>query len=458
MSLDCFFNPKSVAVIGASRRPDSVGFGILKNLLTGGVFRSKYAKPFPGAVFAVNPNAKSILGKKCYASVQDIPVPVDLAVVCVPAPVVLDVVRQCRTKGVKACVLVSAGFSEAGKADLQEKVLAAAGSMRILGPNTLGLIRPSVHLNASFGLTTPAPGKIAFLSQSGALADSVIDWAIEEEYAFSAIVSLGNQSDVTLSELLRHFVHDPQTSVICLYVEGVIDGKQFMAALREAKRKGKPVLVLKSGKSESGQKAAQTHTGSLAGSCRVFEGAMLQTGALPVDNLTDLFQIAKALDVCPRPEKNAFAVVSNAGGVAVLLSDYCEKYGVNLIPLKNSTLEKLDKTGVMHPAYSRRNPLDLVGDATPKRYGAALQILLKEPYIGGLLVAQTLQTMTDASANAKLVVEAKRFKKPILTVFLGGKYSRKSIRYLNAHQIADFSDPEKAVKADKALLDLRKTG
>lgn len=451
-TLDFFFNPKSVAVIGASRDADSVGYGVLKNLLTGGVFRSRHAKPFRGKVFAVNPNAKAVLGKRCFASVSDIRTPVDLAVVCVPARVVPEVVAECAKKGVKACIIISAGFAESGNAQLQSEVLEKAGSMRILGPNTLGIIRPAFRFNASFGLTTPAPGNIAFLTQSGALADSVIDWAIEEEYAFSALVSLGNQSDVDVAQMVRFFADDPKTKVICCYVEGVRDGRALLSSLRYARKNKKPVLLLKAGKSESGRKAAQTHTGALAGSYRVFEGALFQAGAIPVDNLQDLFLFAKALALCPPPQKNAFAVVSNAGGVAVLLSDYCEKYGVNLVPLKESTLKKLDQTGLMHPAYSRRNPLDIVGDATPERYEAALDILLEEPYVSGLIVAQTLQTMTDASRNAKLVVAAKRFKKPLLTVFLGGKFSRKSIRYLNAHKVADFSDPERAVKAAAALL------
>ncbi|MBI5036593.1 CoA-binding protein [Candidatus Micrarchaeota archaeon] len=452
MSLGAFFKPKSVAVIGASSKLRSVGYGVLRNLVTGGVFQSKYAKPFNGEVYAVNPNADKVLGRHAFNSVLGIPGEVDLAVVCVPSEVVPKVTRECSKKGVKACIIISAGFAEAGNKELQAEVLKAAGRMRVLGPNTLGVIAPSSSMNASFGLTTPAPGSIAFLTQSGAIADSVIDWAIEEEYAFSAIVSLGNAADVALPELIEHFVRDRQTKVICCYVEGIRDGKAFLNALRNAKRRGKAVVVLKAGRSASGKKAVSTHTGSVAGSHKVFEGALEQGSAISVDNLNDLFLFAKALDFCPKPKSNGFVVVSNAGGVAVLLSDYCEKYGVKLVELKESTLRKLDRTRKMHPAYSRRNPLDLVGDATPERYEAALKVLLRAPYVAGLFVAQTLQTMTDPAKNAEIIVEAKKRGKPILTVFLGGKYSRDSMLYLNGHRIADFNDPERAVKAAAALL------
>ncbi len=456
MPLDAFFNPKSVAVIGASRKPEKVGYGVLKNLVTGGMFAAKSARPFVGKIYPVNPNAQEIMGVKCYPSVVDIPGPVDLAVVAVPAAAVLDVIRQCIAKKVKACILISAGFSETGQRGLQEQVIAEAkGKMRILGPNTLGVIRPSSRLNASFGLTTPLPGKIAFISQSGALADSVIDWALEEDYAFSAIVSVGNMADVGFGELVRHFVDDPHTSVIACYVEGVEAGKKWMDALLYAKKNGKPVVVLKGGKTAAGKIAASTHTASLSSSAKVFEGALKQCNALSVNTLADLFSVAKALDFCPRAP-NSWAVVSNAGGVGVLLSDYCEQLGVKLVPLQAGTLVKLEKTGQMPSTYSKRNPLDLIGDATPERYKAALDVLLGEPYIGGVIVVQTLQTMTDSAADAKLLVQAKgRFpKKPVLAIFLGGKYSRKSMLYLNRRRVPQFNDPKQAVRGAAALSGL----
>jgi len=452
--LSAFFQPRSVAVIGASREPSKVGHGVLKNLLSGGVFYAASAKPFGGKVYAVNPQAKKILGARCYPSVLDIPGLVDLAVVSVPAAAVLDVVRQCVQKGVKACILISAGFSESGQSDLQQSIVAAAkkGGMRILGPNTLGLIRPSSRLNASFGLTTPRPGKIAFLSQSGALADSVIDWALEEDYAFSAIVSVGNMADVGFPELIRHFVDDVQTRVISVYAEGVQDGPGFVKALQYAAKKNKPVVVLHGGKSKAGKLAASTHTASLASSSAVFEGVLRQTGARSADTLSDLFSISSALSACS-PCRNAWAVVTNAGGVGVLLSDYADRFGVTLVPLSGSVLKKLDRTKKLPSTWSHRNPLDLIGDATTERYGAALDVLLKEPSVSGVIVAQTLQTMTEPMANARLLVGAKKKfpKKPVLAVFLGGKYSRESMQYLNRHGVPQFNEPLQAVKAAAAL-------
>lgn len=453
-ALQAFFNPRSVAVIGASRDKTKVGHGVLKNLLSGGVFYSASAKPFRGKVYAVNPNADKILGVKCHASVLDVPSPVDLAVICVPAVAVLEVVRQCVRKKVKAAILISAGFSESGDSDLQQSILAIAknGGMRLLGPNTLGLIRPAVHLNASFGLTTPRPGSVAFLSQSGALADSVIDWALDEDYAFSAIVSVGNQADVGFAELIRYFADDVQTKVISLYVEGVKNGAEFMAALRYAARKGKPVVVLHGGKSQTGQKAAATHTASLGSSSAVFEGALLQCGAKTVQTLTELFSVSAALSNC-EPCKNAWAVLTNAGGVGVLVSDYADAQGLKLVTLSEKTLKKLDATRQLPPTWSHRNPLDIIGDATASRYAAALDVLLKDPFISGVIVAQTLQTMTEPMENARLLVNAKKKfpKKPILALFLGGFYSHEAMRYLNRHGVPQFNESELAVKAAGAL-------
>lgn len=453
-SISAFFSPRSVAVIGASRDRAKVGHGVLKNLLSGGVFYAQSAKAFGGPVYPVNPTAKKILGRSCYPSVLAVPGPVDLAVVCVPASAVLNVVRECVKKKVKACILISAGFSETGQADLQQLILAEAqkGGMRLLGPNALGLIRPAVHLNASFGLTTPRSGNVAFLSQSGALADSVIDWALEEDYAFSAMVSVGNQVDVTISELVRFFADDAHTNVIALYVEGVTDGRAFMDALQYAAKKKKPVVVLHGGKTKTGQAAALTHTASMASSSAVFEGALLQCGARTAHTLSDLFAVSSALASCP-PCGNRWAVLTNAGGVGVLLSDYADQNGVHFVPLSSELVRKLDQSGFLPSTWSRRNPLDIIGDATVQRYAAALDALLKDPEIAGVIVAQTLQTMTQPMENAKLLVAAKKKfpKKPILAVFLGGKYSHDAMRYLNRHGVPQFNEPMQAVKAAKAL-------
>lgn len=448
-----FFSPTSIAVIGASPEKNSVGNGIAVNLLKGGVFRSSYSKPFKGKVFFVNPNHKEILGRKAYASVADVDGRVDLAVVVVPARVVPQVMEECGRKKVGAVVIISAGFAEAHNNLLQDQVLEIARryEMRVLGPNTLGLINPHSCMNASFGLTTPKPGSVAFITQSGAIADSVIDWAIEEKYAFSSIVSLGNSMDLDAADFVSYFADDEKTRVIACYLEGVKDGRKFMGALRKAREKKKPVLVLKGGRSTAGEKAVSSHTGSMAGGARVFEGALKQCNAIPVDSIEELFDFAIVLDENPLPKKNAFAVVSNAGGVAVLLTDYCERLGVNLVGFSEETLKRLDATGKMHEAYSRRNPLDLVGDALPDRYQAALDVLLEEDYVSGVIVAQTLQTMTDAVKDALVVASAKKHGKPLIAVFMGGKYSEKGLDVLRKNNVPHYSDPLKAVKAASVL-------
>ncbi len=448
-----FFEPKSIALVGASSQPNSVGNGIALNLLKGGVFPSKGAKPFPGRLYFVNPNHGKVLGINCNKSVLEIPGAVDLAVIAVPAKLCPEVIRECGRKGIDSAIVVSAGFGEAGNHALQEELVNAAriSNVRLLGPNTLGLINPHAGMNASFGLTTPEKGSIAFITQSGAIADAVIDSSIGEKYAFSSIVSLGNSSDYCVSDFINHFAEDEKTNVIACYLEGLKDGRAFMASLKNARAKGKVVLVLKGGRSQSGEKAVTSHTGSLAGSSIVFDAALRQCKAISVDSIEELFGFATVLDENPLPKKNAWAVVSNAGGAAVLLTDYCERFGVNLVGLKESTLKKLDASKKMHPAYSRRNPLDLVGDALPERYQAALDVLMNEDYISGVIVAQTLQTMTNSVEDALVLANAKKHGKPIIAVFMGGKYSQKSIDVLRKNNLPQYSDPIKAAKAAAVL-------
>ncbi|PIT85614.1 hypothetical protein COU36_02240 [Candidatus Micrarchaeota archaeon CG10_big_fil_rev_8_21_14_0_10_59_7] len=455
-NLDALLEPGSVAVIGASRDPKSVGYGVLQGLLKGCVLPSKYAKPFPGKVYAVNPNAKKILGARCYANVKDVPGAVDLAVICVPAKVVPAVLRECAEKKVKAIVVVSAGFAETGDAALQEEIAAIAkrGGMRLLGPNCLGVIRPSKSLNASFGLSMPRAGRTAFVTQSGALADSIVDWALEEMYAFSAIVSLGNKADIDEADLVEWFAHDGQTKAIALYLEGVKDGRKLMAAVRTAAARGKTVLVLKGGRRGEGARAVSSHTGALAGSYAVFESAMRQSGAAVVETLEELLGLAKAVSEQPLAAGNSVAIVTNGGGAGVLCADYCEEFGVMLAELKEATLRKLDATKLMHPAYSRRNPLDLVGDATAKRYEAALDILLADDAVKAAIVIQTLQTMTESEGDARAVLRMRKKhpKKPIVCVFMGGKYSKAAIRLLGENGVPNYDDPRKAAKACALLV------
>ncbi len=453
--MSALMSPRSVAVVGASRDPKSVGYGILKSLLSGCVKRSPWGcTGFAGKVYAVNPHAKQVLGAKCYKSVSQIKGEIDVAVISVPAPIVPQVAAECGQKSVKALIVVSAGFGEAGPAGkmLEEQLSAAARQygMRLLGPNCLGLLRPSLNYNASFALSSPPAGGVALVTQSGALADSVIDWAIAEKYAFSTIASLGNAVDLDAADFVNYLAGDPATKVITMYLEGVRDGRKLMDACMRA---GKPVLLLKGGKTAEGTKAVASHTGALAGDSAVFEGAMRQAGVRMAESLEELFDLAKTLAEQPVAKENAIAVITNGGGLGVLASDYCREFGVNVPELKPATIAKLDASGKMHPAYSKRNPLDLVGDALPERYQTALDALLSEDYISGAIVLQTVQTMTDSKGDAQAVVAAaKRFpNKPIVCVFMGGKYVAEGVNVLRKAGVPDFNDPRKAVKAMAAL-------
>jgi len=455
-ALNAVFNPRSVAVIGASADPKSVGFGVLKSLAEGCVFDSPYCKPFLGKVYAVNPNHAEILGIKCVASVKQVESPIDVAVLCIPARIVLQVARECGEKGVKALIVITAGFSEIGGegAKLQQALLDLCGEfgMRMIGPNCLGVVRTSHNLNASFALSVPPAGGVAFISQSGALADSAIDWGIQERYAFSFLASIGNSADLDAADFVEWAGNDDETKVITLYLEGLARGRKFMEVARRVSKK-KPILVIKAGKSNAGTAAAGSHTGSLAGDFKVFRGAMKQCGVFLVESIEELFDLAKTLAEQPRAKANSIGIVTNSGGPAVLAADYCDEFGVNLAKLDEKTIALLDASGVMHPAYSRKNPLDLVGDALPPRYRAGIFTLLEQEYISGLIVIQVVTTMTDSKANAQIILEArKKFPdKPILAVFMGGKFSAEGVKLLLKHGVPEFNDPRKAVQSMAAL-------
>jgi acetyltransferase len=457
-SMEKLFNPSSVAVIGASIDPKSVGYGILKSLARGCVLSSEYCMSFKGDIYPVNPKRESILGVKCYKSIMDVPGEVDLAVIAVPAKVVPVVLKECGRKKIPFAVIISAGFAETGKegAKLQDQIvkIAKSSSMRLVGPNCLGIIRPHVHLNASFAPTMPPAGPVGFISQSGALADSIIDWAVEEKYGLSALISYGNKADLDVHDFIEFLAEDPKTKSIAIYLEGLKDGRKFIEVCKRVS-KTKPIIVLKAGRTESGSKAISSHTGSLAGTYQIYEAAFKQAGVCQAETVEELFDLAKALAYQPPCRENAVAIVTNGGGCGVLCADSCGEFGVNLAELKKSTIAKLDKSGKMHPAYSKRNPLDIVGDALPERYEAAMNTLLEEDYISGLIIIQTLQTMTDPRANALKVIEAqKKFpKKPILCTYMGGLYSKQGYRLLEEHGIPDFNDTRKVASAMKALID-----
>ena len=457
-NLDYLFKAKSVVVIGASRRKGSVGQGVLHSLLEGGVFGSRYNKKFKGKICAVNPNAKSVLGVKCYKSILEIKGKIDVAVFCIPAKFVPYVMKECADKEVKVAIVISAGFSEFGEQgkQLQQEMLTIAkkAQISIVGPNCLGIIRPANSMNASFAPCMPPEGDVAFVSQSGALADSIIDWAIESRYGMSAVVSYGNKADMEVYDYMDWFKDDKETKSIALYIEGLKDGRKFMKIAKETSKK-KPVVAIKGGRTEEGQKAISSHTGSLAGSYDTYLTAFKQSNVIVADTVEELFDLAKALAEQPPVKKNAIVVITNGGGCGVLCADYLAGFGLNIVKLKESTLNKLDATKLMHPAYSRRNPLDIVGDALPERYKAAINTVLAEDYVGGIIVLQTLQTTTDPLEDAKIIVEAKKKypAKAIVCGYMGGLYSEAGHKYLEEHNIPDYNDPRKAAKAMWALVE-----
>jgi len=442
MNLKPLFNPRSVAFIGATDRKGSVGLGICKNLLEGKNKRKTYF---------VNPNREKVLGIKTFDKITDIRENVDLAVIGVPAGVVNKVARQAEQKGVKAAVVVSAGFSEAGKeGEKRQKQLKKIFKKAVLvGPNCLGVISPKDKLNASFAPLTPKKGGIGFISQSGALVDGVVDASLGQEYGFSKLVSLGNAAGLKIHDFLNYFDKDKETRVTALYIEGVKQGRELLKTLKNLT---KPVVALKAGGTEEGQKAVSSHTGSLAGKKEVYSAVFKEAGVFEVESLTELFGVAKALSWQPR-FKGKVGIVTNAGGPGVLAVDYCSKFGLKLADLEKGTIKGLERSGVMHPSFSRSNPLDIVGDASPQRYEQALKALLGQDNIKALMVIQTLQIMTKAKEDARMVVELhkKHPEKPVVTCFMGGRFTEPSVKILEKQKIPNYKDPLHAVLALKSL-------
>ena len=443
--LNRIFNPKTIAVVGAKSEEKSVGWGLMKNVLAG---KSKRK------IFAVNPNQKEVLGVKCLPSIKSIKETIDLAVVAVPAKIVPKVVNECCHKRVGGIIVISSGFAESGKEGraLEKEIAKTAqkAGIPLIGPNCLGIIRPGNFLNVTFAPAMPKDGEIAFISQSGALVDSVIDESFKKNYGFSALISYGNEADVTLTNFLEWAEKDQKTKVIVLYLEGVKNGREVFRVLKAVK---KPVLAVKAGRTEMGVRAVSSHTGSMAGEYQVYRALFKQTGVVEADTISELFGSAKAQAWQPKC-KNGVAIVTNGGSCGVLLSDYCQELGVRLTPLNKKTLKSVAVPGIMRAAYSKRNPLDIVGDALSGNYQSAIEILLEQPDIYGLIVVQTLQIMTDSLKNAKIITEAKKkFKeKPIVAAFLGGPITEKGAKLLEEYKIPNYKDLRGATLAMKSLI------
>ncbi|QDV48014.1 bifunctional acetate--CoA ligase family protein/GNAT family N-acetyltransferase [Gimesia fumaroli] len=445
-NLNKIFHPRKIAVIGASPRPLSVGQTVFQNLFTGG---------FEGAVYPVNPKYDRLDDQVCYNRVTDLPETVDLAVICTPAHTIPEIIQQCGEAGIRGIVILSAGFRESGDAgkELEQQVLKIARTfpgMRIVGPNCLGVMAPYARLNASFASDMPLSGNVAFISQSGALCTSVLDWSLQEKIGFSHFVSVGNMLDVGIADLIDYFALDHHTTAIILYIESITEARQFMSAARAFTKK-KPIIAYKAGRFTESAKAAASHTGAMAGVDAVYEAAFARAGVVRVFELDDLFDCAELLARQKCPKGDRLAIVTNAGGPGVMATDaLLARQGV-LATFSDETIEKL--SAVLPSAWSHGNPLDLLGDAPPERFGKAVEIVLADPQVDGLLVILSPQAMTDPPGAATAVIEATRAtQKPVLTAWMGGEKVRAGIERFNNAGIPTYTSPEQAVRAFMYLV------
>ncbi|MBZ5610277.1 MAG: bifunctional acetate--CoA ligase family protein/GNAT family N-acetyltransferase [Acidobacteriia bacterium] len=444
LSLEVFFRPRNVAVIGATDAPSSVGGALLWNLAR---------SPFDGAIFPVNPNRTTALGLKCYPTIGEVPAPIDLAVVVTPAHTVPGIIGECGRAGVSGAIVISAGFKETGPAGaaLEQRVLdeAAASGIRIIGPNCLGVMNPLNGLNATFANALARPGNVGFISQSGALCTAVLDWSLREMVGFSAFVSVGSMLDVGWGDLIQYLGDDPATQSIVVYMESVGDARSFLSAAREVAL-SKPIIVIKAGRSEAAAKAAASHTGALTGSDDVLDAAFRRCGVLRVNNISELFYLSEALAKQPRPTGPRLTIVSNAGGPGVLATDALLAEGGQLAELTDDTVEQMSR--VLSPNWSHRNPVDILGDAGPQQYSRAIELASKDPNTDGMLVILAPQRVTDPTVIAE---ELKRYAKlegkPVLASWMGGASVAAGESILNRAGIPTYAFPDSAARVFQAM-------
>ncbi len=442
-SLDSFFSPRSVAVVGATDRPGSVGRTVLLNLLAGS-YRDR--------VYAVNPKRSDVLGVPSFPSVSELPELADLAIVVTPAVSVPGIIGECVDAGVKAAVVISAGFRERGSqgVELENDIRRhlSRGSMRVIGPNCLGIMNPLAGLDATFAKRAPKAGNVAFLSQSGALLTAILDWAIPQEVGFSGIVSTGSMLDVGWGDLISHYGDDPNTHSILIYMESVGDARSFLSAAREVALT-KPIIVIKAGRSEAASKAAASHTGALTGSDEVLDAAFRRSGVLRVQSISDLFYMADVLSKQPRPKGPRLTIITNAGGPAVLATDALIALNGELAPLSDTTMETLN--GFLPAHWSHGNPIDILGDAEADRYAKALEVAVKDPNSDGLMVVLAPQGMTNPAAVAAKLAPYAHGDKPILASFMGGESIEAAKPVLNNAGIPLFAYPDTAARVFSSM-------
>lgn len=438
--LDAIFLPKSVAVIGAKDTPGSVGRTIMANLIAG---------KFGGKIYPVNPHRSEVLGLKSYPDIASLPEQVDLAVIVTPAKTVPGIIQECVKSKVKGAIIISAGFKELGAPgiELENQIIKIAkeGNMPFIGPNCLGVMNPIYGLNATFAKGMALKGNIAFLSQSGAMCTAVLDWSFQENIGFSSFVSVGSMADVGWGSLIDYLGGDPQTQSILMYMETIGDPRSFLTAAREIALE-KPIIVIKAGRSQAAAKAAASHTGSLAGSDEVFDAALERVGVLRVNSINELFSMASVLGRQPKPKGPRLAIVTNAGGPAVLATDSTVLHGAQLAQLDPKTLKTLDEK--LPPAWSHSNPVDILGDAGPERYSQTIKELANDKNIDGILAILSPQDVTDPDKTAEELVPYANLKdKPILASWMGGETVKNGVEILSKANIPVFAYPDDAAQA-----------
>ena len=448
--LNNFFEPGSVAVIGASTNPTKLGHSVVKNLIDGGYVNF-------GRIYPINHKADEILGIKAYPTVMDVPESIDLAVLVIPYPYVPDALRECGRKEIKAAIVISAGFREAGSEGLERELelieISEQFDMRLIGPNCLGVIDTFTPLNASFSAGTPPSGPMAFMSQSGALGTAVLDIALAGRLGLSKFVSLGNKADVSEIDLLRAWKDDPHTNVIMIYSEGMPNGQEFIRVARDI-TKHKPVVAIKSGVTQSGSRAVSSHTGSLAGSEQAYHAAFQQAGVIRVESMQQLFDASLAIGYQPGLRGDRIAIITNAGGPGILATDALERAGISLARFEAATKNALVQ--YLPEAASSANPVDVLGDARADRYRFALETIGKDANVDGILVLLTPQAMTEIQETAEAIgTLSEKTEKPILACFMGEQQVEPGVSVLTEKGVPNYSFPEQAAKAFHAMDEYR---
>ena len=439
-NLNRIFKPRHVAVVGASEKAGTIGNALMRNLIDGG---------FSGTVLPVNPKYKTMHGQACFESVSVLETGVDLAIIATPIHTVADIVSECVEKKVGGAIIISAGGKEVGEQgrEIEEKIrrIAYGSGLRIVGPNCMGIIRPGANLNASFATEMPVAGNLAFVSQSGAICSAILDLAFKERIGFSHFISIGSMLDVDFGDMIDYLGNDPSAKSILLYIESLTNFRKFMSAARSVSRV-KPIIVLKSGRSPAGAKAAASHTGAMAGEDAVYDAAFKRAGIVRVDTIEELFDCAELMAKQPRPRGPRLAILTNGGGPGVMATDTLARYGQEPAPLDPETMQALD--AFLPPFWSRGNPIDILGDASAERFRRALEVCFNSKNLDGVLVILAPQALTDPLSVAETLAAAMQERQyPVFACWMGGKRIATAVDVLNAAGIPTYDTPERAVRA-----------